>query len=83
LRRSGASYKGLCPFHDDQTPSFYVNPARGICKCFSCGKGGTAVSFIMEIEQMTFPEALKHLAKKYNIEVKEKELSDEDKKNRS
>ncbi len=82
LKRSGSSFKGLCPFHDDKTPSFYVNPARGICKCFSCGKGGTAVSFIMEIEQMTFPEALKHLAKKFNIEVQDKELTEEEKKTR-
>ena len=78
LRRSGSGFKGLCPFHDDKTPSFHVNPAKGICKCFACGKGGTAVGFIMEIEQMNFPEALKHLAKKYNIEIKEKELSDDE-----
>ena len=78
LRRSGASYKGLCPFHDDKTPSFYVNPARGICKCFSCGKGGNAVTFIMEIEQMTFTDALRHLAKRYNIEIKEEAPSKEE-----
>ena len=82
LRRSGASYKGLCPFHDDKTPSFYVNPAKGVCKCFSCGKGGNAVGFIMEIEQMTFPEALRHLAKKFNIEVKEDTPTQEELKNR-
>lgn len=82
LRRSGSSYKGLCPFHDDKTPSFYVNPARGICKCFSCGKGGNAVGFIMEIEQMTYPEALRHLAKKFGIEVKEEVLSDDEKKSK-
>jgi len=82
LRRSGASYKGLCPFHDDTTPSFYVTPAKGICKCFACGKGGTAVGFIMEIEQMTYPEALRHLAKKFNIEIKEDVLSDDEKKSR-
>ena len=70
LRRSGTSYKGLCPFHDDKTPSFYVNPAKGVCKCFACGKGGSAVGFIMEIEQMSYPEALKYLAKKFNIEIK-------------
>ena len=75
LRRAGASYKGLCPFHDDKTPSFSVSPARGLCKCFSCGKGGNAVHFIMEMEQMSYVEALKHLAKKYGIEVEERELT--------
>lgn len=79
LRRSGASYKGLCPFHDDTTPSFYVSPARGICKCFSCGEGGNAVHFIMKQEQLTYYEALKFLAKKYNIEFEEKEMTAEEK----
>lgn len=79
LRRAGASYKGLCPFHDDKTPSFSVSPARGLCKCFSCGKGGNAVHFIMEIEQLSYVEALKHLAKKYGIEVEERELTPEQK----
>lgn len=83
LRRTGSSYKGLCPFHDDKTPSFYVNPAKGVCKCFSCGKGGSAVGFIMEIEQMSYPEALRHLAKKFNIEIKEEELSKEEQKSRN
>ncbi len=83
LRRTGSSYKGLCPFHDDKTPSFYVNPAKGVCKCFSCGKGGSAVAFIMEIEQMNYPEALRHLAKKFNIEIKEEELTKEELKNRN
>jgi DNA primase len=83
LRRSGASFKGLCPFHDDKTPSFYVNPARGICKCFSCGKGGNAVHFIMEMEQLRYYEALKFLAKKYGIEVKEKELTNEERLSQS
>ena len=83
LRRSGASYKGLCPFHDDKTPSFYVNPARGICKCFSCGKGGNVVHFIMEQEQLRYYEALKFLAKRYGIEVKEKELTREERQNQS
>ena len=78
LRRSGANYKGLCPFHDDKTPSFYVSPARNLCKCFACGKGGTPVGFIMEHEQLTYPEALKWLARKYNIEVRERELTDEE-----
>ena len=75
LRRAGASYKGLCPFHDDKTPSFSVSPARGLCKCFSCGKRGNAVHFILEMEQMSYVEALKHLAKKYGIEVEERELT--------
>ena len=77
LRRAGASYKGLCPFHDDKTPSFSVSPARGVCKCFSCGQGGNAVHFIMAIEQMNYVEALRHLAKKYGIPVEEEELTDE------
>ncbi len=77
LRRAGANYKGLCPFHDDKTPSFSVSPSRGVCKCFSCGKGGNAVHFIMELEQLTYYEALKFLAKKYGIEWEEKELTPE------
>ena len=68
-----------CPFHDDKTPSFYVSPAKGLCKCFACGKGGNAVHFIMEHEQMSYYEALKYLAKKYNIEIKERELTNEEK----
>lgn len=83
LRKSGANYKGLCPFHNERTPSFYVSPSRGICKCFSCGKGGNPVGFIMEHEQMTYPEALRWLAKKYGIEIKERELSDEEKRQES
>lgn len=79
LRRAGASYKGLCPFHDDSTPSFYVSPSRNLCKCFSCGKGGTPVGFIMEHEQMSYPEALRWLARKYNIEIQERELTNEEK----
>ena len=79
LRKRGVNYVGLCPFHDDKTPSFYVSPSKGLCKCFSCGKGGNAVHFIMEHEQMTYPEALKYLAKKYGIEIKERELSSEEK----
>jgi len=75
LRRSGANYKCLCPFHNERTPSFSVNKARNICKCFSCGKGGSPVNFIMEHEQMSFQEALRYLARKYNIEIVEKELS--------
>ena len=83
LRRSGASYKGLCPFHDDKTPSFYVNPARGICKCFSCGKGGNVVHFIMEQEQLRYYEALKFLAKRYGIEVNEREMTSEERQSQS
>lgn len=78
LRKRGVNYVGLCPFHDDKTPSFYVSPAKGLCKCFACGKGGNVVHFIMEHEQMSYPEALKYLAKKYGIEVKERELSNEE-----
>lgn len=83
LRRSGTSYKGLCPFHDDKTPSFYVNPARGICKCFSCGKGGNVVHFIMEQEQLSYYEALRFLGKKYGIEVQERQLTQEERRSQS
>lgn len=76
LRKSGANYKGLCPFHNERTPSFSVSPAKQLCKCFSCGKGGNAIHFLMELEQMTYPEAIKWLGRKYGIEVKEKELTD-------
>lgn len=79
LRKRGVNYVGLCPFHDDKTPSFSVSPAKGLCKCFACGKGGNAVHFIMEHEQMSYPEALRYLAKKYGIEIKERELSSEEK----
>ena len=83
LKRSGANYKGLCPFHNEKTPSFYVSPARGTCHCFGCGKGGNAVSFIMEHEQMTYPEALRWLANKYHIEIHERELSSKEKEEQS
>ena len=83
LRRSGANYKGLCPFHDEKTPSFYVSPARGMCHCFGCGKGGNPVSFIMEHEQMTYVEALRWLANKYHIEIRERELTDYEKREQS
>lgn len=83
LRKSGSNYKGLCPFHDEKTPSFYVSPARGTCHCFGCGKGGNPVGFIMEHEQMTYPEALRWLARKYHIEIKERELSDNEKREQS
>ncbi len=83
LRKRGANYIGLCPFHNERTPSFSVSPTKGICKCFSCGKGGNVVNFIMEHEQMSYYEALKWLAKRYHIEVEEKELSEEERQNRS
>ncbi|MDO5130720.1 MAG: DNA primase [Prevotellaceae bacterium] len=79
LRKAGINYKGLCPFHDDKTPSFMVSPTKGICHCFACGKGGNAVNFLMEHEQITYPDALRWLAKKYNIEIQERELSAEEK----
>lgn len=79
LRKAGTSYKGLCPFHDDSTPSFSVSPVRGVYKCFACGAAGNAVKFVMQHEQMTYVDALKWLARKYNIEVHERELTDEEK----
>lgn len=79
LRRRGVNYIGLCPFHNEKTPSFSVSPSKGLCKCFSCGKGGNVVHFIMEHEQLSYYEALKWLAKKYNIEIKERELTEEEK----
>lgn len=79
LKKRGVNYLGLCPFHDDRTPSFSVSPSKNICKCFSCGEGGTAVHFIMKHEQLSYYEALKYLAKKYNIEVHEREMTDEEK----
>jgi len=83
LRRRGVNFVGLCPFHDDRTPSFYVSPAKNICKCFACGEGGSSVHFIMKHEQLSYYEALKFLAKKYNIEVVEKELTSEEKQAQS
>lgn len=83
LRKVGANYRGLCPFHDDKSPSFYVSPSRGICHCFACGKGGNAAGFIMEHEQMSYPEALRWLARKYNIEIHERELTDDEKRQES
>ena len=76
LRKRGANYVGLCPFHSDKTPSFYVSPSKNICKCFACGEGGTAVHFIMKHEQIGYQDALRYLAKKYGIEVQEREMSD-------
>lgn len=79
LRKAGTSFKGLCPFHDDRTPSFSVSPVKGVYKCFSCGEAGNVVNFIMKHEQMTYPEALRWIARKYNIEVQERELTSEEK----
>lgn len=78
LRKRGVNFIGLCPFHDEKTPSFTVSPAKNICKCFGCGKGGTPVHFIMEHEQLSYWEALRWLAKKYHIEIQEREMSDEE-----
>lgn len=75
LKRAGANLKGLCPFHDDRTPSFMVSPARNYCKCFACGEGGSPVGFIMKHEQLSYPDALRYLAKKYGIKIEEKELT--------
>ena len=79
LKKRGVNFVGLCPFHNDKTPSFYVSPSKGLCKCFACGKGGNAVHFVMQHEQMSYPDALRFLAKKYHIEIREKELSLEEK----
>ena len=78
LKRRGSGYVGLCPFHNEKTPSFSVSPARNYCHCFSCGKGGSPVGFMMEVEQMSYAEALKYLAQKYHIEVHERELTDKE-----
>lgn len=76
LRRAGTNFKGLCPFHNEKTPSFVVSPAKQLCKCFGCGKGGNVVHFLMELEQLSYPEAIKWLGRKYGIEVQEKEMTD-------
>ena len=78
LKRRGASFVACCPFHNEKTPSFYVTPSKGIFKCFGCGKAGSAVGFIMEHEHCSYVDALKYLAKKYHIEIQEKEESPED-----
>ena len=83
LKKRGINYIGLCPFHNDSHPSFSVSPTRGICHCFTCGKGGNAVNFLMELEQMTYPDALRWLAKKYNIEIQEREMTNEEKQRES
>lgn len=82
LKKRGVNYVGLCPFHDDSTPSMYVSPTKGIYKCFACGEGGNAVNFVMNHERMSYPEALRWLANKYHIEVQETELTDEEKDKR-
>lgn len=78
LKRTGANMKGLCPFHNEKTPSFTVSPSKNLFKCFGCGKGGTPVTFVMEHETMNYPEAIRYLAKKYNIEIEEKEVTQEE-----
>ena len=78
LRRKGVNYQACCPFHNEKTPSFVVSPSKGVYKCFGCGKGGNAVTFLMEHENLTYPEALKMVAKRYGIEVKEREMSEEE-----
>ena len=83
LKKRGVNFVGLCPFHDDSTPSFYVSPSKNICKCFACGEGGTAVQFVMKHEQVSYYEALRYLAKKYFIEIIERELSDEERQTQS
>ena len=80
LKKRGANYVGLCPFHNDRSPSFYVSKSKGMCKCFSCGEGGSPVSFIMKLEQLSFTEALRYLAKKYNIEIEEREMTDDERR---
>lgn len=83
LKKRGINYVGLCPFHNDSNPSFSVSPTRGICHCFTCGKGGNAINFLMELEQMTYPDALRWLAKKYKIEIQKRELTNEEKQRES
>ena len=83
LKKRGANWVGLCPFHNDRKPSFYVTRTKGFCKCFSCGEGGSPVNFIMKIENMSYPEALRYLANKYHIEIEEKEITDEERQQQS
>lgn len=83
LRKRGVNYVGLCPFHADKSPSFYVSPSKNICKCFACGEGGTSVHFIMKHEQLSYFDALRFLAKKYNIEIQERELTEKEKQVRN
>ena len=83
LKKVGVNYRGLCPFHNDHTPSFYVSPARRSCHCFVCGEGGDSVGFLMKHEQLTYPDALRWLARRYHIEIEERELTEEQKKEQS
>ena len=83
LKRSGANLKGLCPFHDDRTPSFMVSPVRNYCKCFACGEGGSPVGFVMKHESLSYPDALRYLARKYGIKIEERELTQEEMQSRS
>ena len=83
LKKVGANYRGLCPFHDDHTPSFYVSPSRRTCHCFVCGEGGDSVGFIMKHEQLSYPDALRWLANRYHIEIQEQQLTDEQRKEQS
>ncbi len=83
LKKVGVNYRGLCPFHNDHTPSFYVSPARRSCHCFVCGEGGDSVGFIMKHEQLTYPDALRWLANRYHIEIEERQLTEEQKKEQS
>ena len=78
LKRKGLNHEACCPFHNEKTPSFVVSPSKGIYKCFGCGKSGNAVTFVMEHESITYPEALRIVAKKYGIEIQEKEQTEED-----
>ena len=78
LKRKGVNYQACCPFHNEKTPSFVVSPSKGVFKCFGCGKAGNAVTFVMEHEGISYPEALKAVAKRYGIEVQERELTEED-----
>lgn len=83
LKKRGANYIGLCPFHEDKTPSLSVSPAKGIFKCFACGKAGNAAGFVMEHEQLSYPDALRYLARKYGIEIEEKQLTEEERQSRT
>ena len=78
LKKKGVNYQACCPFHNEKTPSFVVSPSKGVYKCFGCGKGGNAVTFVMEHESVSYPEALKMVAKRYGIEVEEREQTEED-----
>ena len=79
LKKKGVNYQACCPFHNEKTPSFVVSPSKGVYKCFGCGKAGSAVGFVMEIEQCSYVEALKQLAQRYHITIEERELTQEEK----